>query len=105
MDKKLIMAALTVPLLTACVVDPHYRYSEVVIEPGLPQIVQMGPSPYYRYGEHVYYYDNARWFYSRSHVGPWTALPPHRYPHEVHHHHRGDIGHRQGRGHYRHHRN
>ena len=102
MDKKLILAALALPLLTACVIDPHYRYSEVVIEPGLPRIVEIGPSPYYRYGGNVYYYDNDRWSYSRSHAGPWIALPRHRYPHEVHRHHRNDNGH--GRGHHRHQR-
>lgn len=83
MDKKLIIAALAAPLLSACVIDPGYRYSEVVLEPGLPRIVEIGPSPYYTYGGFVYLYDNDRWAYSRSRSGPWTALPRDHYPREI----------------------
>lgn len=103
MDKKLVIAALATPLLTACVIDPHYGYSEVVLEPGLPRIVAIGPSPYYTYGGYVYYHHNDRWAYSRSRSGPWSALPRHRYPHEVYQH-RGD-GRRHDRGHGHHRRN
>ena len=102
MDKKLLIAALAAPLLTACVIHPHHGYSEVVLEPGLPRVVTIGPSPYYNYGGYVYYHHNDRWAYSRSHAGPWSALPRHLYPHEVHHHNRGDGRRAHDRGHRRH---
>ena len=83
MYKKLFMAALVAPLLTACVIDPHYPYSEVGVVPVLPPLVEIGPSPYYLYGGFVYLYDNDRWVYSRSRSGPWTALPRDHYPREI----------------------
>lgn len=83
MRKMLYAALLATPLLTACIVAPAHHGHEVVVVPALPVIVELGVEPYYFQSGFYYYYNNARWSYSRSRSGPWVDLPRDRYPREV----------------------
>jgi hypothetical protein len=89
MNKMLIIAPLTVLVLSACVVTPADR---VVVAPPLPVIVELDTEPYYHYRGYYYYYDNQYWRYSTSRSGPWVELPRSHYPKETRF-----KGHRHGR--------
>jgi hypothetical protein len=83
MYRKLYIALLAAPLLTACVVAPTGRGPEFVVAPALPVIVELGAEPYYYHGGYYYYYQNNRWSYSNAKTGPWRELPRDRYPREI----------------------
>ena len=80
-----VVALLTAPLLTACVVAPTGRDHEYVMAPALPLIVELGVEPYYYHSGYYYYYHNDNWSYSTARTGPWRELPRDRYPREVRH--------------------
>jgi hypothetical protein len=83
MFRKLSVALLVAPLLTACVVAPAPRGPAYVVAPALPLIVELGMEPYYFHSGFYYYYHNDRWSYSNARTGPWRDLPRDRYPREV----------------------
>jgi hypothetical protein len=84
MYKMLILAPLTVLLLAACVVAPaHHHGTGLVVAPALPLIVELGAEPYYYQGGYHYHYNNDRWSYSNSRLGPWMDLPRSHYPKEI----------------------
>lgn len=94
MYRMLYVALLMTPLLTACVVVPAHRGPEVVEVPALPLIVELGIEPYYYHSGYFYFYNNARWHYSRTRSGPWIDLPRDRYPREIRY-----TGRSESRGH------
>lgn len=90
MYRMLYVAPLTALLLTACVVVPSHRGSELVVAPALPLILELGAEPYYYQSGYYYYYNNDRWSYSNARTGPWMDLPRDRYPREMRFRDRGD---------------
>lgn len=94
MYRKLYVALLAAPLLTACVVVPPQQGHEYgyAVAPALPVVVELGVEPYYYHGGYYYYYNNDNWSYSNAKTGPWRELPRDRYPREVRFHGR-DKGH------------
>lgn len=95
MIRKLYIAFLAAPLLTACVVTPADYGPGFAVAPALPLIVELGADPYYYNSGYYYYYHNNSWSYSNAKTGPWRELPRDRYPREVRHRGRGDD---RGRG-------
>jgi len=93
MNKSTLLALLMVAgsgwLFSGCVVsdgyygDPYYSGSDVVIAPALPYEVYLYDRPYYSYGGFYYFYDNDRWYYSRSKGGRWLDLPRSHWPHDT----------------------
>lgn len=85
MYRKLYVALLAAPLLTACVVAPPQQGHEYgyAVAPALPVVVELGVEPYYYHGGYYYYYVNNNWRYSNAKAGPWRELPRDRYPREV----------------------
>lgn len=77
----LIFSAL---MCLSCVATVGPHGSSITIAPPLPLVVEL-MDPYYVYGGFNYYYNNDRWYYSRSQGGPWIDLPRDRYPKEVRH--------------------
>ena len=87
MKRILIVILIASALLAACAVVPADRRGPgpggVVIAPVLPSVVVLDADPYYFYGNFQYFFDNDRWYYSRSRRGPWTELPWDHYPRET----------------------
>lgn len=100
----ILLAALPVLLLTACVpyyVDYSGTYESgpaVVEAPILPPEVILESRPYYVFRGYYYYWDNDRdfWLYSRSNRGPWYQLPRTHYPERFQY--RGQWHEGRGRG-------
>jgi hypothetical protein len=90
MYRMLYVAPFTALLLTACVVAPSPRGSELVVAPALPLVVELGVEPYYFQGGYYYYYHGDRWSYSNARSGPWMDLPRDRYPREIRFRDRGE---------------
>jgi hypothetical protein len=95
MFRKLYVALLAAPLLTACVVVPDRHGDGFAIAPALPLVVELGVEPYYYHSGYYYYYSNNNWSYSNAKTGPWRELPRDRYPREVRSRGHGDD---RGRG-------
>jgi len=87
MKRILIVILVASVFLAACAVVPADRRGPglggVVIAPILPSVVVLNADPYYFYGDFHYFFDNNRWYYSRSKRGPWTELPWDHYPRET----------------------
>ena len=87
MKKILIAMLIAAALLAACAVVPADRHGTspggVVIVPVLPSVVVLDAGPYYFYADFHYFFENERWYYSRSRRGPWTELPWDHYPRET----------------------
>lgn len=81
----MIMAlALSVPAaMSGCFVAAEPPEYGVEVAPALPDVVELGPEPYYVYGGYHYYYHDDRWHYAREHGGPWRELPRNRWPRET----------------------
>ncbi len=94
MKKLWFTLLLAVLLCTGCLVTAGPRGASIGIAPPLPAVVEL-EDPYYVQGDFYYYYDNDRWYYSRSQGGPWIDLPRDRYPREVR---RKGEGHDEGKG-------
>lgn len=84
----LILACGTL-LFSGCVIpadsyysDPYY-HPGVVIVPALPYTVDLYDQRYYNYRGYYYFYNNQRWYYSRTNGGHWVALPRTHWPHET----------------------
>ncbi len=93
--KKLWFTFLLAALLcTGCFVAAGPHGAGIGIAPPLPIVVEL-EDPYYNHRDFHYYYNNDRWFYSRSRGGPWIDLPRDRYPKEVR---RKGKGHDEGKG-------
>ncbi|MEI6645994.1 MAG: hypothetical protein WCP12_08150 [bacterium] len=89
---------ISVVFVSGCLVTPgpHARSVPLFLAPPLPPVVVFDTEqPYYVQEGYHYHYQNDRWFYSRSHSGPWTILPRDRYPREVRYR---DGGHRHDAG-------
>ena len=82
MKKLWVILILTALLCVSCVLAAGPRGAGLVIAPPLPVVVEL-MDPYYVHGGFHYYYNNDRWYYSRSQGGPWSDLPRERYPREV----------------------
>jgi hypothetical protein len=89
MKKIVIATVLMVSMLSANTAMSMGRRGEgpsvgvVVSIPALPSVVILGDEPYYNHSDYQYFYDNNRWYYSRSRQGPWVELPRDRYPKEI----------------------
>jgi hypothetical protein len=83
MRRILLASMLGWGLLAACMVGPGPRGAGMIVVPALPSIVVLEEEPYYYQGGYHYQYQNDRWLYSNSRVGPWTELPRDHYPKEV----------------------
>ncbi len=94
MTKSFVTLTAATLLFTACVMTAGPHGTSITIAPPLPVVVELA-DPYYAYGGFYYFYNNDRWYYSRSRSGPWIDLPRDRYPREV----RGKgYGHDRGKG-------
>src|SRR3990172_5862979 len=94
MKKLWFTLLLAVLLCTGCFVAAGPHGAGIGIAPPLPIVVELA-DPYYVHGDFHYYYNNDRWYYSRSRGGPWIDLPRDRYPKEVR---RKGKGHDEGKG-------
>ena len=85
----LVMLVTSACLFSGCVVpadgyysDPYYD-SGVTVVPALPYIVSLYEQPYYNYLGYYYFYNNQRWYYSRTQGGNWIALPRTHWPYDT----------------------
>jgi hypothetical protein len=82
MKKFFLTVIFAASMCVSCVATVGPYGTGVAIAPPLPATVEL-VDPYYVYGGYHYYYNNDRWYYSRSRDGRWIELPRDHYPREV----------------------
>lgn len=88
---KVVLPALSVLILSACLVAPSHRGGLEII-PVLPAIVEVDMDDDYAHGGYHYYHTNDRWYYASTRNGERRELPRSHWPKETRRH---------GRGHHR----
>ena len=85
MIRKALLPALSLLLLSACLVAPNQRGGLSII-PILPTVVELDSDNYYAHGGYHYFYTDDRWYYSTSRDGQRSELPRSHWPHETRRH-------------------